>query len=145
MTSRGRSILGLILASSLLVPELALAIPLVAAAPSTVAAGNLVIQTGGVVCDFDGCRTYGHRHRRYYRDPPIYDDPGFYDPPPLYVQPRVRRRVYVEREPIYRDPPVMLSPEHVQWCLDRYRSYNPRNNMFMVRRNVFRQCISPWS
>lgn len=143
MTFHGRSTLGLILAGSLLMPELAAAMP--RAAPEAPVSDGLVLRAAGVVCDLDGCRTYERRHQRYYRDPPIYDDPGFYDAPPVYVQPRVRRRVYVEPPPVYRDAPVMLSPEHVQWCLDRYRSYNPRNNMFMVRRNVFRQCISPWS
>src|SRR5262249_18747699 len=33
---------------------------------------------------------------------------------------------------------------HVQWCLDRYRSYNPRTNTFFVRPGVERVCVSPY-
>ena len=143
MAGWSKAVLGVLMAAGVLLPDLAAAMPLGASVETD--GSSLVVRTGGVVCDAYGCRSYGHHHRRFYRDPPLYDDPGFYDAPPVYVQPRVRRRVYVEPAPIYREPPVILSPEHVQWCLDRYRSYNPRTNLFMVRRNVFRQCVSPWS
>jgi hypothetical protein len=33
---------------------------------------------------------------------------------------------------------------HVQWCLDRYRTYNPRTNTFFVRPGVERVCVSPY-
>lgn len=33
---------------------------------------------------------------------------------------------------------------HVQWCLDRYRSYNPRNNTWVSYSGYARQCISPY-
>jgi hypothetical protein len=34
---------------------------------------------------------------------------------------------------------------HVQWCLDRYRSYDPRTNTWVSYSGRVRQCISPYS
>jgi hypothetical protein len=34
---------------------------------------------------------------------------------------------------------------HVQWCLDRYRSYRPADNTFVVRSGVRAECRSPYS
>lgn len=33
---------------------------------------------------------------------------------------------------------------HVAWCLDRYRSYNPRYNTWVSYSGRVRQCISPY-
>lgn len=33
---------------------------------------------------------------------------------------------------------------HVQWCLDRYRSYNPRNNTWVSYSGNVNQCNSPY-
>ena len=33
---------------------------------------------------------------------------------------------------------------HVRWCLNRYRSYNPRNNTWVAYSGRVRQCISPY-
>ena len=33
---------------------------------------------------------------------------------------------------------------HVQWCLDRYRSYNPRSNTWVSSGGYVRQCTSPY-
>lgn len=33
---------------------------------------------------------------------------------------------------------------HVQWCLDHYRSYNPRTNTWVSYSGNVRQCISPY-
>lgn len=37
------------------------------------------------------------------------------------------------------------SNRHVEWCLDRYRSYNPRTNTWLSYSGQVRQCISPYS
>ena len=34
---------------------------------------------------------------------------------------------------------------HVEWCLDRYRSYNPRTDAFLAYSGRYKQCISPYS
>ena len=33
---------------------------------------------------------------------------------------------------------------HVEWCLNRYNSYNPRNNTWRSYSGRVRQCISPY-
>ncbi len=33
---------------------------------------------------------------------------------------------------------------HVQWCLDRYRSYNPRTNTWVSYSGRVNQCVSPY-
>lgn len=33
---------------------------------------------------------------------------------------------------------------HVQWCLDHYRTYNPRTNTYFIRRGVAVACNSPY-
>jgi hypothetical protein len=33
---------------------------------------------------------------------------------------------------------------HVEWCLDRYRSYNPRNNTWVAYSGRVNQCNSPY-
>lgn len=136
-----------LLVLGVLLPDLALAMPL---GPSVGKTGRSdVIQAGGVVCDFDGnCRDYDTRYRRrIYVDPPLYDDDPYYQPPPVYMRPRVQRRIIIEPPPpapVYQPRPY-LSRRHVQWCLDRYRSYNPRTNLYLLRRNVYRHCLSPFS
>ena len=34
---------------------------------------------------------------------------------------------------------------HVQWCLDHYRSYNPRTNTWVSYSGVVHECISPYA
>lgn len=34
---------------------------------------------------------------------------------------------------------------HVEWCMDRYRSYNPRTNTWVAYSGRVHQCISPYS
>ena len=34
--------------------------------------------------------------------------------------------------------------EHVSWCLNRYRSYNPRRNTWVSYSGYVRQCVSPY-
>ena len=33
---------------------------------------------------------------------------------------------------------------HVQWCLNRYRSYNPRTNTWVSYSGQVRQCVGPY-
>ena len=51
-----------------------------------------------------------------------YDDDYYAPPPPA--------RAYGNR--------------HVRWCLDRYRSYNPRTNTWVSYSGRVNQCISPY-
>lgn len=170
MLLRKKALLALVLGTSILT-DAASAMPLGRA----IAGGDsLIVRTGGIVCDVDGCQTYDNNtnsevfveppppRRRPPPPPPVYDDNDDdypYDDPTIVVRPRVERRIFVEPPPpprvnrrIYIDPapdypePVrVLSRAHVRWCLQRYRSYNPRTDLYLARRNVYRRCISPYS
>lgn len=37
-----------------------------------------------------------------------------------------------------------LSSRHVQWCLNRYQSYNPRNNTWVAYSGQVKKCYSPY-
>ena len=37
-----------------------------------------------------------------------------------------------------------MSSRHVQWCLNRYQSYNPRNNTWLAYSGRVKQCNSPY-
>jgi hypothetical protein len=45
----------------------------------------------------------------------------------------------------YDDGYYTASDDHVQWCLDRYRSYNLRTNTWVSNSGRIRQCVSPFS
>lgn len=167
MLLRKKALLALVLGTSILADTVS-AMPLGRA----IAGGDpLVVQTGGIVCDVNGCQTYDNNTdvfveppppRRRPPPPPVYDDGDddysndtetiivrprverriFVEPPP---PPRVNRRIYVDPAPDYPEPDRVLSRAHVRWCLQRYRSYNPRTDLYMARRNVYRRCISPYS
>lgn len=43
-----------------------------------------------------------------------------------------------------RAPVAGYGKRHVQWCYDRYRSYNARTNTWVAYSGAVRQCISPY-
>ena len=96
------------------------------------------VQTVDMVCDFNGCYETWDRPPPGYRRPP--PPPPGYGRPPVYVQPGYRRPP---------PPPVYARPSrswdrHIDWCLDRYRSYNPRTNQFLSSSGYFKTCRSPF-
>lgn len=115
------------------------------------------IEQVDLVCDFSGCYETWDRPppRRPRPLPPKYYPPSVYDEPPVY-RPRPRPPVYVEpgyrprpRPPVYADPGYRPSrrawERHVDWCLDRYRSYNPRTNQFLSSSGYYKACRSPFN
>ena len=46
--------------------------------------------------------------------------------------------------PYYYEPEYS-GADHIQWCLDRYRSYNPRTDTFRGYDGLDHRCISPYS
>jgi hypothetical protein len=74
-----------------------------------------------------------HFHRGYYYETPWWTLPliigGAYD----------NGRYYDDED--YGD----LSSSHVEWCLNRYRSYNPRTNTWVSYSGNVNQCNSPYN
>ena len=60
---------------------------------------------------------------------------------------RDRDVVYVERRPRTRTVIVERSygNAHVNWCLNRYRSYDVRTDTYVPRRGVRKYCNSPYN
>lgn len=152
MPSLSKLGLNTVLALGIVLPGLAVAMPLSPAKEASVESDVILAQ--GVVCDLNGCRTYNTNNRRpIYRDDRSFDediynrDRSYDDEPEIYQRPRVERRIYVRPpvEPGLYPPRLSRSRQHVAWCSDRYRSYNPRTDLFVVRSGVYRHCISPYS
>ena len=97
-------------------------------APSTVQAQDIffddqneIINTGGGYYDDD--EDY---RPRYYRPRHHYN--GF-SLEFQFGQPRHPRPIYQPRP----RPVIHLTQAHVQWCYDRYRTYDHRSNSFVIR------------
>jgi len=67
---------------------------------------------------------YTHFHDGYY-----YSSPWWTETAPLVV---------------LDDDDGGFGDDHVEWCMDRYRSYNPDNNTWVSYSGEIRECISPF-
>ena len=72
-----------------------------------------------------GCRPRYYHHRRHYR--------------PHYRYERRHYRPRWERPRYYGG-----RRGHVNWCLNRYRTYNPATNRYHAGGGVYRVCHSPY-
>jgi hypothetical protein len=84
--------------------------------------------------------------------PPVYYAPP--PPPPVYYAPAPPPVVYYQpASPAYYSPPPGVyydgydrgwTEAHVEWCLDRYRSYNPATNTFTGYDGLQYECRGPY-
>lgn len=81
--------------------------------------------------------------RHFYR--------GFYYETPWWTLPFAvdetigSRRYYDGDEDYFDDDDEGAWGEsHIEWCLNRYRSYNPRDNTWVSYSGKVRECISPF-
>ena len=74
-------------------------------------------------------------------------------PPPVYYAPAPPPVVYYRAPaPVYYAPPPpppvyydqSWTEAHIEWCLDRYRSYNPATNTFMGYDGYAHECRGPY-
>jgi hypothetical protein len=128
----------------LLPPAVAEAMPM---APAAMERHSDVIDVQ-TVCDYRGC--FGFGPRQWYR-PPTYRPPGYR--PPVYYRPRAAGTPRLLYQPpattsVPSPPPPVRSPtldsKHVEWCLGRYRSYNPTTNRYRTYRGLSQVCRSPY-
>ena len=78
--------------------------------------------------DGDRFRRFRHRHGRFVH----FHDGWWYDTPWWTVG--------LAAYPAYAG----YGDAHTQWCLARYRSYNPANNTFVSYSGEIRECVSPY-
>jgi hypothetical protein len=81
-------------------------------------------------------RFYGNRYR-YRRGNFIHFYGGYYYNNPWWLG----APIIVTRPAYYGG----WGRRHVAWCMDRYRSYNPRTNTWVSYSGEVHQCISPFS
>lgn len=84
-----------------------------------------------------------HGHRYSHRRPGFtYYYGGYYYAHPWWLAPSVGIGVTV---PVYPAVPgVNLPSAHVQWCINRYRSYDPGTDTYVPRVGVRARCNSPY-
>ncbi|THV24244.1 BA14K family protein [Peteryoungia ipomoeae] len=112
---------------------------------------NALVENVDLVCDFNGCFEVWDepppRYRRPPPPPPRYDPPPYYDDEPGYHPPPPRHYRRPPPPSVYDEPARPRGSNwrrHVDWCLDRYRSYNPRTNTFLASRGYYKKCRSPY-
>ncbi|WP_210245724.1 BA14K family protein [Ciceribacter naphthalenivorans] len=78
-----------------------------------------------------------------WRPPPPPPPPGWRPPPP---PPPVWRPA--PPPPVWGRPPPPpvwgTTSAHVRWCMNRYRSYNPRTNTYLGFDGRYHRCRSPY-
>jgi hypothetical protein len=83
-------------------------------------------------------RRHGSRHR--HRRPGFhYYYGGYYYAHPWWLAPGIGVTV-----PVYPAPGLHLPAAHVQWCMNRYRTYDPATDTYVPRVGVRARCISPY-
>jgi hypothetical protein len=88
---------------------------------------------------------YGYRPGQGYR--PYPNRPYYGYRPPYYgYRPYYRPgvNVYVTPRPYYNQGYVGEGGSHVDWCVARYRSYNPATDRFLSYGGVYKICYSPY-
>jgi hypothetical protein len=80
-----------------------------------------------------------HFHRGFYYETPWWTLP-------FAVDDTIGSRRYYDGDYDYYDDndDGGWSNSHVEWCLKRYRSYNPHNNKWVSYSGRVRECISPF-
>ena len=90
--------------------------------------------------DGDRCRERRGDCRHFHR--------GYYYKTPWWTFPLVIGGAFAN-DPYYDDDGYEgyggMSSRHVEWCMDRYRSYNPRTNTWVSYSGVVHQCDSPYA
>lgn len=84
--------------------------------------------------DGDRCSRRNDRCRHYHR--------GYYYETPWWTLPLIIGGSIAANN--YYDDDGYYGSRHVEWCLDRYRSYNPRTNTWVSYSGNVNQCNSPY-
>lgn len=88
------------------------------------------------------CNGWSNNCRHYYR--------GYWYQNPWWTYPAIGIGIGIGAGAYYYDDDYVPPPargygsRHVRWCLDRYRSYNPRTNTWVAYSGRVNQCISPY-
>jgi hypothetical protein len=87
--------------------------------------------------DGDRCRERRGDCRHFHR--------GYYYKTPWWTLPLIIGDAYANDRYYDDDGFDGMSSRHVEWCMDRYRSYNPRTNTWVSYSGIVHQCNSPYA
>lgn len=109
-----------------------------AALAAAVAAGGFAATTGEAAAKpWHPKYHYSHKHHHRHHGPNFFGGPFFLGLGLGLVAPR-----YYPAYPAYG---ARYGNAHVQWCINRYRTYNPATNTYFIRKGVPAVCVSPYS
>lgn len=81
------------------------------------------------------------RRQHYERIPPVYS--SYVTEASAPVAPRIVPQS-ARRARVLQAPQPELSAEHLAWCAQRYRSFDPATNSYRSFRGEIRECFSPF-
>ncbi|MCO6187447.1 BA14K family protein [Rhizobium sp. L1K21] len=106
---------------------------------------DMQVQTQSQVQDV---RWVCDRHRNCWEEPRDHPRSGFsiqIGPGGVYAGPTYRPREHYRPRHHYRSGTSSAWNAHVNWCMERYRSYNPRTDTFRTYSGHDRRCHSPYN
>lgn len=105
---------------------------------ATVAAGVALATSGSALAFPPGPPGPPPPHKHFRHGPPAPFFFGFSFGPGIFYQPYTVQPYYAPR--VYGSN----WDAHVAWCLDHYRTYNPRTNTYFRKVGVPAVCVSPF-
>lgn len=84
----------------------------------------------------------GYHGSRYYRDGYYRHNDGWWYPMAAFGTGVIIGGAIASQPPVVVDGGI--NPRHVEWCLNRYRTYRPYDNTYAPRAGVRAQCYSPY-
>ena len=108
--------------------------------PNIINAAKLDRERGGSRCGYHrgGCR---HFYRGYYYQTPRWTLPFSVGEAIGSKRPHEGDEDYYDDED---NDHGGWNASHIEWCLKRYRSYNPRNNTWVSYSGRVRECVGPF-
>jgi hypothetical protein len=107
---------------------------------TAVGVGGLTVTAGEASAKQWHPKRHHHYHQRHH-GPNFFAGPFFLGLGLGFAAPR-----YYRTYPAYPAYPAYgYGNAHVQWCLSRYRTYNPATNTYFIRKGVPAACVSPYS
>lgn len=86
----------------------------------------------------------GHRGYRGYRDGYRRSN-GYWFPPEAFLGALIINGIIQNQRPVYRQHRMSYGDAHIQWCQNRYRSYDIRSDSYQPNYGGRRLCNSPYN
>jgi BA14K-like protein len=88
---------------------------------------------------YNGHRGYRERHNGYRRSN------GYWFPPEAFLGALIINGIIQNQQPVYRQHGMSYGDAHIQWCQNRYRSYDIRTDSYQPNYGGRKLCNSPYN